>query len=517
MKILKGILFSLLGLLGLLSIFMILCAANPKLAAGVAGALRAMNGESTAKEEGGFLLAGRDAPLLLPDALREQTEEEAKNTSESDYIPPEREALTVPPEVSGKNGYEPIQEEIQQIGETEAGQIREQASYGETGDGLDFDTEFYPYYGMLDDSLKKLYRQIYANAEGAIAVFAPVEEVTQPQYRKAFLAVFCDHPELFWLDCIYEVKALLNGTIVEAKLYFNQTAKDLSASQTAFDHAAESILSKGRNAGSDYQKEVYIHNALLDKIEYNLKAPLNQNAYSALVNGQTVCAGYARAFQYLMQQLQIPCYYCIGYAGESHAWNVIQLNGEYYNVDTTWDDTDPNTFDFFNKTDGEFAGTHRREELSVYLPVCNGEAYGNLETNPVPNKKSILEDPYLDPALNQTLDQESSYGGNPGELRSLEELGFSEYDVLNNMGDYYMDCFNHIMQSGGSTQFSSVINNLDMWYTCADAYSGNGFQEGYGNRVVEELGADFCEVSVSAEELSGGRILLQHNVTVGFE
>mgnify|MGYP006990155591 CR=1 FL=1 len=61
-----------------------------------------------------------------------------------------------------------------------------------------------------------------------------------------------------------------------------------------------------------------------------------------------------------MTQLGIPCYYCTGFAGENHAWNIIRLDDEYYNVDVTWDDTTPNTYDYFNKTSLKV----------IFYPVC---------------------------------------------------------------------------------------------------------------------------------------------------
>lgn len=108
---------------------------------------------------------------------------------------------------------------------------------------------------------------------------------------------------------------------------------------------------------------------------YDLTADMNQSAYSALVNGKSVCAGYARAYQYLLQQLGIPCYYCTGYSGGDHAWNIVKLEDGYYNVDVTWDDAAAIRYDYFNKTDADFASTHVRQNLSVYLPACNGTAY----------------------------------------------------------------------------------------------------------------------------------------------
>ena len=100
---------------------------------------------------------------------------------------------------------------------------------------------------------------------------------------------------------------------------------------------------------------------------------MNQSAYSAVVNHETVCAGYARAFQFLLQQYGIPCYLCVGYAGEPHAWNIVCLDGKYYNVDVTWDDTEEESgvsYDWYNRSDADYATTHLRQGLSVNLPPC---------------------------------------------------------------------------------------------------------------------------------------------------
>lgn len=123
-----------------------------------------------------------------------------------------------------------------------------------------------------------------------------------------------------------------------------------------------------------------MHDALASAVTYDLTADMNQSAYSALVNGKSVCAGYARAYQYLLQQLGIPCYYCTGYSGGDHAWNIVKLDDGYYNVDVTWDDANTLRYDYFNKTDADFASTHVRQNLSVYLPACNGTAYRQADT-----------------------------------------------------------------------------------------------------------------------------------------
>ena len=85
-----------------------------------------------------------------------------------------------------------------------------------------------------------------------------------------------------------------------------------------------------------------------------------------------------------MQQLQVPCYYCTGYAGEDHAWNIVKLDKDFYNADVTWDDTEGGKYDYFNKSDGDYRSTHARTELAVYLPPCNGTEYSGLEHDDTP-------------------------------------------------------------------------------------------------------------------------------------
>lgn len=302
-----------------------------------------------------------------------QNKQDLTSSKETSYQVPEVEKQQIEESVVGRTGYSPVQDQSELITQQETDNIENQVNYGNTGEGLEFDEVIYPYYAMLNDNQKGIYRQVYANAMALNAVFTPETDVTQNELKDAIMALSNDHPELFWLDTSYLCKMTQMGNIVEITLQFNSTANDLESEKALFESKANEILVGAKNLDSDYQKEVYVHDSLMNSINYNLNSTMNQSAYSALVNGQTVCAGYAKAFQYLMQQLGIPCYYCTGYSGEDHAWNIIDLDGGYYNVDVTWDDTDPNTHDYFNKLDVAFANDHIRTEMSVNLPACTQE------------------------------------------------------------------------------------------------------------------------------------------------
>ena len=65
-----------------------------------------------------------------------------------------------------------------------------------------------------------------------------------------------------------------------------------------------------------------------------------QGAYPALVWRNAECGGYAKAFKVLMDRVGINCYIASGKnptTGSTHAWNVVELNGNWYHVDCTWD------------------------------------------------------------------------------------------------------------------------------------------------------------------------------------
>lgn len=508
MKIMKKIAYFLLGAFAFLCGFVILCAYRPDITKKIArflypnqyatdtqgysnidGGTPANRGiqngsilENSTTSGNGSMQSNETIPdndSILDNAVMQD--------NESDYVPPSAAELEIPENVSGRNGYEPLQEDREQVGEEEARQLENQLGTGPTGDDLTFDERFYPYYYMLNEKGQHLYRQICANANALNTAFAPVETVTSSQLRNIFMAVFNDHPELFWLNTSYSGKYRGNGHCVEIDLKFNRTAQNLEQAQRNFEQGAERILAGAQNLDTDYEKERFVHDSLIDAVSYNLGAEMNQSAYSALVNGQTVCAGYARAFQYLLQQLEIPCYCCTGFAGESHAWNIVALEDGYYNVDTTWDDTEGGNYDYFNKTDQDYGSTHIRQELSVNLPPCNGQLYRNLE-----------HDEDSEPAL-----------------RSIEDIGVSEDAILHNLPDYNKDCQNQVMEAGkGSYEFYNVIEGEELFTQWYAMYQTGAYRQAYMENALRDIGASFCEMDLEIEELEQGRYLVTHRVNI---
>lgn len=155
----------------------------------------------------------------------------------------------------------------------------------------------------------------------------------------------------------------------------------LSATQLElFDKYWEILGSCTSNSYSDYENELAIHDYLVSNIQYGGTEEESYDAYSALINGQAVCSGYAEAFKTLLDILGIENKVITGEGnGVAHGWNLVNLDGEWYHVDVTWDD--PVNGDgtishkYFNVTDTDIAIDHTWEVADYPEATGNTFAY----------------------------------------------------------------------------------------------------------------------------------------------
>lgn len=471
------------------------------------------------------------------------------------YVAPSMDQMQIPEDVSGRTGFTPVQPEEQQIPDQEAQNLKETLGSGETGEGLSFSAEEYPYYQMLSENQQSVYRQIYANAQNLTEKFAPEKTVSASDVKTAFEAVIGDHPEMFWLETGYSSKYLTNGQCVEIDLKYNSTADDLESAKQRFDAAAQKLITGAASLDSNYEKEKYVHDALASAVTYDLTADMNQSAYSALVNGKSVCAGYARAYQYLLQQLGIPCYYCTGYSGGDHAWNIVKLEDGYYNVDVTWDDAAAIRYDYFNKTDADFASTHVRQNLSVYLPACNGTAYRQENTTGAAGTGQPSEaggatpdpDAGTTPSGGQTDGSVTDPGQQGDGTQEPEQPGnsLSDYinpdpqeplrypsgntagsagnttaaatpepraDALTDLSSYYEDCRKQLTGLGSGDQHFDNVVPKSLWSTIEQSYHTGAYEQGYVVDVLKNLGMEYFAIQLQLVDIGDGYYRVYHNV-----
>lgn len=247
------------------------------------------------------------------------------------------------------------------------------------------DPKFYPHYQVLSNVSKSLYQTFYQGIFNGERKIATPQGGSPDDVKNAYNALYYDHPELCWLEGGYSFKSR-DGQVFTVSPNYNSLARNLSHTKQKLDEAHKSFL-EGVAGKTIYEAELIAHDRMVNQISYK-KNSLDQTAYAALVNKQAICAGYSRAFQLLMHSLMIPCYFVSGDATPpgkrkslAHAWNILCIQGEYYNLDLTWDDCFDKqkngliSYNFFNCTDQKFASSHRRDEISSILPNCNGTRF----------------------------------------------------------------------------------------------------------------------------------------------
>jgi hypothetical protein len=172
-----------------------------------------------------------------------------------------------------------------------------------------------------------------------------------------------------------------NYKIVNA--YRSNNTSELNERQLALYNKYLNILDNVTSkSNSDYENELAIHDYLVNNIEYVDDGNDNSfNAYSALIEGKAVCSGYTEAFKTLLDMLGINNYTISGVAGnQSHIWNVVELDNEWYQVDVTWDDpvnssTNYVQHNYFNITSKDMALDHTWDKQKSNHPDATGTKY----------------------------------------------------------------------------------------------------------------------------------------------
>lgn len=94
---------------------------------------------------------------------------------------------------------------------------------------------------------------------------------------------------------------------------------------------------------TDYAKIKKIYQYMGTNFTYD-RTLTKYTDYDGLTTGSMVCQGYALLTYKLMWKSGIPCRIVVGISSnESHGWNIVKLDGKWYNLDTTWDSKDEGT------------------------------------------------------------------------------------------------------------------------------------------------------------------------------
>ena len=202
------------------------------------------------------------------------------------------------------------------------------------------------YYDRLSADEQLWYREMYAvmsamKTEMKLSKEAN-ETVGAEGLDKIFNCVMNDNPGLFYVEG-YTYTLYTYGEELDKVAFtgtYSMTREEKEERQVQIDSAVQACLSGIDANASQYEKAKYVYEYVIYGTEYKLDAADNQNICSVFLNGESVCQGYAKTVQYLLNELGMEATLVVGsvHNTESHAWNLIRVDGEYYYLDATWGD-----------------------------------------------------------------------------------------------------------------------------------------------------------------------------------
>ncbi len=182
--------------------------------------------------------------------------------------------------------------------------------------------------------------------------------------------------------------------------------------KTEYEEVAALAKEIIKDASTDYDKALAIHNWIADNIYYDYDLYYDRVEWkritpkTVLETKKTVCDGYAKLIEAMYNAVGIPCVYIRGISssGNGHAWNIAYAGGQWIVIDATWDSG--NTYEYGKFTKGpfrttyfgmnpdEFSETHIQQ--SEYIGVYQNVVYElDLDTNEltvvevIENKSSV--------------------------------------------------------------------------------------------------------------------------------
>lgn len=166
-----------------------------------------------------------------------------------------------------------------------------------------------------------------------------------------------------------------------------QVADDAYPSVASIIGAAVSQAKQNTN-GSEYEMALYLHDWLLDQLEYDNSLKWS-SAESALTRGLGTCQAYESAYAKLLSAAGIENAETRD-TYDGHTWNAVKLDGEWYQVDCTWDDTSDN---FYADLDQHHLYFCLTDELMAIAHPGHGKIY--TSDNYATRSNSLMNNYYV--------------------------------------------------------------------------------------------------------------------------
>ncbi len=309
-------------------------------------------------------------------------------------------------------------------------------------------------------------------------------EMSERDIRQAIFAFEIDNPQIFWLDNTFAYGISEGSTVIQ--LYSYESASECHNDLVKLEKSVKKIISKLEPGLTEYERELYIHDAVAGSVDYATGVKSIDDGWryftsvGALIDKSAVCESYAKSMQLLLAHAGIESILVNGKSKDVlHMWNMVKIDGEWYHLDPTWDDTDDGTiYKYFNLsdeyilkdhtvskhysmlTDDEICGTNNKQKelFNLTLPECTSDKNNFFNKNAIVITEidAQTDEKFINMLVDAVLEKKNKVYLKVDEGQSFEKiLDILFYDTPNKYFYYVAEANNKIIEFGYKAQIES--------------------------------------------------------------
>ena len=293
------------------------------------------------------------------------------------------------------------------------------------------------YFGRkLSPAHQKIYNKLYGAALLHKDKVEGIELRNYEELHPIYEALYNDCPELFWLSA-YKTLYFENtdGVTIDLEFDYRYDYDQWLKCNELVKREAGKIIDSVQGLG-EYETVKAVFEKLIEMTQYDLNY-LGMSLYEFFADNRSVCENYARAAQYILNELGIENIYMSGEVlpewtevdNLCHAWNLVKVEGQWYHMDVTWGDgkmqdgTEFTNYIYLLSNDEDFSKS-RSWDKSLY-PSCNSQdcSYHKKEGIYFESFDTDRMDAFIDSYLREP----ESTGKEYLELRFAEKSDYNQF------------------------------------------------------------------------------------------
>ena len=193
-----------------------------------------------------------------------------------------------------------------------------------------------------------------------------------------FSSIIKDDPYLFFVDTTMSYSFEPGGRVLTLRPSYKIRGEEVFCAWELCRDWVKMMALEAMEYTTDTERALYLHDRICRFAEYD-KALESDNLFSFLKSGKATCQAYTLAYIAVLRECGIKASYVASDTIE-HIWNCVKIDGEWYHVDLTWDDsaaTTPGSVSrrHFLLSDKAAEERGHRDWYSFEVAVCSSDKY----------------------------------------------------------------------------------------------------------------------------------------------